>query len=197
MIKINSRHFFVKTLAFIVLMTVFATAPITAGQPQGHKPVIVKTLWGQKIVPDLMTYIAMMKYSRLHPGQSWKEGKGISKEILEKYSNGELKLRVHPWRVVDGVFVLGRYDRAQLIYLLDTGQGLLLIDPSFDSWHELILAQIEELGYDPSQVKWVLIATSTTPNPVSSGAKGELRSSPLRKMLTLSKPETKSRPGGW
>ena len=157
MIKAFLRNFLVKTFVIILLMMVCMTTSLMAKQKRGNEPVIVETPWGQKVVPDLPTYIRMSIYSRLLPGQSWKQGESISKEIGEKYKKEELKLRVHPWRVIDGVYVLGQDDKAQLIYLLDTGEGLLLIDPSYDSWHELIVSQIRELGYNPSQVKWVLI----------------------------------------
>jgi glyoxylase-like metal-dependent hydrolase (beta-lactamase superfamily II) len=40
---------------------------------------------------------------------------------------------------------------------VDTGKGLLLIDPSYDSWQETITTEIRELGYDLSDVKWVLV----------------------------------------
>ena len=59
--------------------------------------------------------------------------------------------------VNDDIFVLGRDAQSQLIYLIDTGEGLLLIDPSYDSWHELLLSQIKQLGYSSSQVRWILI----------------------------------------
>jgi len=45
----------------------------------------------------------------------------------------------------------------QQIYLVDTAQELLLIDPSFDAWQDDLLVEIHLLGYDTSQVKWVLL----------------------------------------
>jgi hypothetical protein len=41
----------------------------------------------------------------------------------------------------------------QYIYLIDTGQGPLLIDPSFDAWQEDLLAEIRPLSYVSSCVE--------------------------------------------
>jgi len=140
-----------------LLVLALLSAGHAAAAARGNEPVVVKTAWGQRVVPDIDTYADMMVYARLKPGQSWAEGSAIRAEILEKYRKGEIKLSRRPWRVADRVFVLGRDDRGQLIYLLDTGDGLLLIDPSYDTWQELLISQIKELGYEASDVRWVLI----------------------------------------
>ena len=120
-------------------------------------PVVVETPWGQHVVPTLETYIDVRTYEELKPGQDWSAGEPLAARLKEDYRAGRLKLRRYPWRVTEGVFALGRDDMEQQIYLLDTGQGLLLIDPSFDAWQEDLLGEIRALGYDPSQVKWVLL----------------------------------------
>jgi len=124
----------------------------------GHPPFapeIVETPWGQHVVPTLETYNDIRTYEELKPGQLWPAGE--SRKLRDDYRSGRLKLRRYPWRVTDGVFALGRDDQEQQIYLIDTGQGLLLIDPSFDAWQDDLLGEIRRLGYDPSQVKWVLL----------------------------------------
>jgi glyoxylase-like metal-dependent hydrolase (beta-lactamase superfamily II) len=87
----------------------------------------------------------------------WLAGEPIRNKLREEYKSGQLKLRRYPWQVTDGIYVLGRDDFEQQIYLLDTGKGLLLIDPSYDSWQDVVTQEIRELGYDPSQVRWVLV----------------------------------------
>jgi glyoxylase-like metal-dependent hydrolase (beta-lactamase superfamily II) len=76
--------------------------------------------------------------------------------LREQYKSGQLKLRRFPWQVTDGIYVLGRDDEEQQIYLVDSGKGLLLIDPSYDSWKDTVIQEIRQLGYDPTQVRWVL-----------------------------------------
>ncbi len=145
------------TFTIVAFLTSGCTNTEPATAKRGNDPVIVETYWGQKVVPDLPTYMDMIVYSSLEPGQSWSDGDSIKEALKVAYDNGTLKLRRHPWRVMDDIFVLGQDEESQLIYLIDTGEGLLLIDPSYDSWHEEILSQIKGLGYSPSQVKWVLI----------------------------------------
>ena len=124
---------------------------------QAFEPVVVETPWGQHVVPQLSTYLDIEVYKRLKPGQPWSAGEPIRRQLTEDYHSGRLKLRHFPWRVVDGVFALGRDDHHQLIYLVDTGEGLLLIDPSYDSWQDDLIREMGELGYQASQVRWVLV----------------------------------------
>jgi glyoxylase-like metal-dependent hydrolase (beta-lactamase superfamily II) len=126
-------------------------------ETQGFDPVIVETPWGQPVVPDLPTYLDIEVYCRLKPGDPWSAGDSIRKQLSREYQSGQLRLRRFPWKVTPGIFALGTDDQGQLIYLLDTGAGLLLIDPSYDSWQDLLVGQIRQLGYNPSQVRWVLV----------------------------------------
>ena len=123
----------------------------------GFDPVIVQTPWGQAVVPDLPTYLDIQVYGQLKPGNLWSAGDSIREQLSKQYQLGQLKLRRFPWEVAPGIFALGKDDQGQLIYLLDTGTGLLLIDPSYDSWQDLLVGQIRQLGYDLSQVRWVLV----------------------------------------
>jgi glyoxylase-like metal-dependent hydrolase (beta-lactamase superfamily II) len=124
---------------------------------QAFEPVVVETPWGQHVVPQLGTYLDIEVYKHLKPGQPWSAGESLRRQLAEDYDRGRLKLRRFPWRVVEGVFALGHDDHHQLIYLVDTAKGVLLIDPSYDSWQDTVIRQIGKLGYDPSQVRWVLV----------------------------------------
>jgi hypothetical protein len=120
-------------------------------------PVVTETPWGQRVVPTVETYIEMQIYQQLEPRHDWSEGAPIRAKLLEDYRTARLKLRRYPWRITEGVYGLGRDDMEQQIYLLDTGQGLLLIDPSYDALQDNIVAEVRQLGLDASQVKWVLL----------------------------------------
>ena len=160
------------------------------------KPVVVETPWGQRVV-TIDTYIEIQTYEQLRPGQDWATGETLAKKLRDDYSAGRLKLRRYPWRAAEGLYVLGRDNMEQQIYLLDTGQGLLLIDPSFDAWQGDVVAEIHTLGYDPSQVKWVCYtATSTTASHATRGTSAEQKSSPAMPTRILLKAATRSWPPG-
>jgi glyoxylase-like metal-dependent hydrolase (beta-lactamase superfamily II) len=143
-------------LSFALVLCNFGLAKAQGGRPP-YSPEVVKTPWGQRVVPTLDTYVDIRTYEQLVPGQDWRAGDPIARHLREEYRAGKLKLRRFPWRVTNGLYALGRDDMEQQIYLIDTGQGLVLVDPSFDSWQEDLLGEVHQLGYDPSQVKWVLL----------------------------------------
>jgi len=141
----------------IVLLVVNRSVSWGQGGKPPFDPVIMETPWGQHVVPTIDTYIDIQTYEQLKPGQRWSEGESLAKKLQEDYKAGNLKLRRYPWRIVEGVYALGRDNMEQQIYLLDTHEGLLLIDPSFDAWQDDVQGEIRALGYDPSQVKWILL----------------------------------------
>lgn len=153
---VQCRRSLLAGLASLFLVCVPSVSWGQSGQPP-FKPVVVETPWGQHVVATIDTYIEIQTYEQLRPGQDWATGETLAKKLRDDYSAGRLKLRRYPWRVAEGLYVLGRDNMEQQIYLLDTGQGLLLIDPSFDAWQGDVVAEIHTLGYDPSQVKWVLL----------------------------------------
>jgi glyoxylase-like metal-dependent hydrolase (beta-lactamase superfamily II) len=140
-----------------LLLLGFSLSAFAQGGRAPYAPVVVETAWGQHVVPDLWTYLDMQVYAQLKPGEKWSAGDAIRKKVYADYQAGRLKLRRFPWKVVEGIYALGRDDQGQLTYLLDTGEGLLLIDPSYDSWQDDLLQEIRQLGYDSAQVHWVLL----------------------------------------
>ncbi len=139
------------------LVVALAQPGFSQGSRPNFEPVVVQTPWGQHVVPTVDTYIEIQIYEQLKPGQKWSEGEPIRKKLEDDYRAGRLKLRRYPWRITEGVYALGRDNMEQQTYLLDTGKGLLLVDPSFDSWQDDILEEIRQLGHQASQVKWVLL----------------------------------------
>ena len=144
---------------FIMLALMLATPTLchAQGQQTPFEPVVMETPWGQRVVPTIDTYIEMKIFEQLKPGQKWSEGELIRRKLLADHQTGQLKLRRYPWKILDGIYALGRDDKEQQIYLLDTGKGLLLIDPSYEPWDGDVVEEIRRLGYDISQVKWVLL----------------------------------------
>ena len=61
---------------------------------------------------------------------------------------------VPPFRIIGGVYYVGIY--AASTHLIDTGDGLILIDPGYaDSLH-LVIHSIHKLGFDPADIRYIV-----------------------------------------
>lgn len=146
-------------ILWLALVVTIAPASAENGQlqPRGDAPVIVETPWGQHVVPTIDTYVDIAIYRSLKPGQPWSDGAALAERLRKDYDEGRLKLRRNPWQIAPGVWSIGPASLEQQVYLVDTGAGLLLIDPSLDKWHDEIVGNIKALGFTPGQVRWVLL----------------------------------------
>ena len=133
----------------------------------GNPPVVTTTPWGQKVQHDPATYIEMQKYVRLKKNRKWDDGINITRQISAKIKSGDLIIQNPPIRLLAGLWVLCGDDQ-QRTYLADTGDGLLLVDPSYDAFTEEIVSQIETLGYTQSDVRWVLLTHCHTDHAQST-----------------------------
>lgn len=61
---------------------------------------------------------------------------------------------VAPFRIADNLYYVGNKDVS--VHLLDTGEGLLLLDTSYTQASYLLLESIRELGFDPRDIKWII-----------------------------------------
>ena len=61
---------------------------------------------------------------------------------------------VKPFCIVDNVYYVGNKENAA--HLIDTGDGLLLIDTPYASQGYLLLESIRELGFDPHDIRWIV-----------------------------------------
>jgi glyoxylase-like metal-dependent hydrolase (beta-lactamase superfamily II) len=126
-------------------------------RPGPNAPVMAVTPWGQRIVPTVDSLADIATWNALKPGQTWAEGKAAGDAVRRGYGAGKIALSRTPWTVAEGVWAIGPHNTEQNIYLIDTGQGLVLIDPSLDAFQPEVLAQIAGLGFRPEQVKWVVL----------------------------------------
>lgn len=130
----------------------------TIERPGPNPPVVAMTPWGQRIVPTVDTLAEIAIWNSLKPGQPWNSGLAAGKEVRQKYAAGKIKVSRTPWAIADRVWAIGPWNTEQNIYLIDTGQGLMLIDPSLDLYQPEVEAQIRGLGFQPEQVKWVVLS---------------------------------------
>jgi glyoxylase-like metal-dependent hydrolase (beta-lactamase superfamily II) len=112
---------------------------------------------GYKVIHDRLTYIDQYKYDNWKAGQNWDDDAGLWKDFSWQWGKGSLPMQHRPLEVLEGLFLLGPADYQQNIYLWDTGAGLLIIDPSYNLFLPLVETQIRQLGFELTEVKWVLL----------------------------------------
>ena len=58
-----------------------------------------------------------------------------------------------PFKVCGNLYFIGNKEVAA--YMIDTGEGLVLIDSSFPNMSNMLIDSIYQLGYNPREVKWI------------------------------------------
>jgi len=61
---------------------------------------------------------------------------------------------VEPFQIADNLYYVG--DKQVCIHLIDTGDGLILLDSGFPCATYLLIESIWRAGFDPKNVKWIL-----------------------------------------
>ena len=120
-------------------------------------PVIHISPLGHKVIHDRFTLIEQYKYEDWNPKRKWQDDASVWMAHLYKWGQLVEPVQRRPGRILDNLYLLGPDDYHQCIYLWDTGAGLLLIDPSYDRFAPLVNTQIRQLGYELSDVKWILL----------------------------------------
>lgn len=76
--------------------------------------------------------------------------------IMQNICDRPWEFAVEPFRVAGKVFYIG--DSWVASYLIDTGAGLILIDAMMPQCTYLLLENIRKLGYDPADIKILLLS---------------------------------------
>lgn len=118
------------------------------------KPISIS--WDQKVFFDQYTYTDAQKAKWRVEGFSWEEIEERTAELQKEIAAGKLDLRKGPAELATGLYLID-VDGQQNIYLLETDEGLLLVDPSMDSTTQLVEDQIRDIGYDPADVRFILL----------------------------------------
>ena len=61
---------------------------------------------------------------------------------------------LEPFRIADGLYYVG--DKKVCIHLLETADGLILLDSGYYNSRHLLTESIRKLGFDPADVRWIL-----------------------------------------
>ena len=67
------------------------------------------------------------------------------------------KARMTPFKVIGNLYFVGTIPASA--HLIDTGEGLILLDSGYPETLYLVLQSIHELGFDPYDIKYILHCT--------------------------------------
>ena len=76
-----------------------------------------------------------------------------AKSNKEFYKNPSIA-RVDPFKIADGLYYVG--DKKVCVHLIDTGDGLILLDSGYLGATHLLVDSIWRAGFDPKNVKWII-----------------------------------------
>lgn len=61
---------------------------------------------------------------------------------------------IPPFQIADGLYFVGTYQSSS--HMIDTGDGLILIDTGYANTADMVLASIKALGFDPRDIKYII-----------------------------------------
>ena len=76
------------------------------------------------------------------------------KESGRAFRQNPAIIRMDPFKMADNLYYVG--DKKVCIHLIDTGEGLVLIDSGYLGTAHLLVDSIWRLGFDPKNVKWII-----------------------------------------
>lgn len=62
--------------------------------------------------------------------------------------------KMEPFRIIGNVYYVGTFQAS--CHLIDTGEGLILIDPGYSNTLYLVVRSIYELGFNPKDIKYII-----------------------------------------
>lgn len=62
--------------------------------------------------------------------------------------------KMEPFKIVGNVYFVGTFQAS--CHLIDTGEGLILIDPGYSNALYLVVRSIYKLGFDPKDIKYIV-----------------------------------------
>lgn len=62
--------------------------------------------------------------------------------------------KMEPFKIIGNVYFVGTFQAS--CHLIDTGEGLVLIDPGYSNTLYLVVRSIYELGFNPKDIKYII-----------------------------------------
>ena len=113
-------------------------------------------------------------------------------ENSSKYGKEPWLGKMTPFKIIANTYFVGTYQAS--CHLIDTGEGLILIDPGYFNTLYLVVDSIRSLGFDPADIKYIVCThwhsdhtAATRPLVGISGAKtaiGELDGERCKEFFT-------------
>ena len=61
---------------------------------------------------------------------------------------------IEPFRIIGNVYFVGTFQSS--CHIIDTGEGLILVDPGYYKTLYLVIDSIHRLGFDPRDIKYII-----------------------------------------
>lgn len=74
--------------------------------------------------------------------------------FARKKINKPFEGKIEPFKIIGNVYFCGTFQAS--CHLIDTGEGLIMIDPGYMDSFYLVIRSIYELGYNPKDIKYII-----------------------------------------
>ncbi len=147
-------------MPFLLWIPVMLLCMRAAYASQPHEAIVTTTKDGQQVIFVVSSFVSMKIYNDVAPARGTWPGGEERRSLQEKWlKEGIIPVQPFPFRIIDDVYAL-EYGHPkhehQRIYLVDCGDGYLLIDPSYVEFQEMVEDNLRKLGVSDGEVKWVL-----------------------------------------
>ena len=86
--------------------------------------------------------------------KKFKEAIGSYKDNKKDFFMNPSTARIEPFKIADNLYYVG--DKKVCIHLIDTGDGLILLDSGYFGAVHLLVDSIWRAGFDPANVRWII-----------------------------------------
>ena len=87
--------------------------------------------------------------------ESFEEYVRIYQKSHVEFFSDPAPMWIDPFRIYGPLYYVG--DRRVCVHLIDTGDGLLLIDAGFTHTVPMLLKSIYDLGFDPKDIRMIIL----------------------------------------
>ncbi len=81
------------------------------------------------------------------------KAEGYHGKHADFYANPSVA-RIEPFKIADGLYYVG--DKSVCVHMIDTGDGLILLDSGFLGAEHLLIDSIWRMGFDPANVRYII-----------------------------------------
>ena len=83
--------------------------------------------------------------------EMYREKREKSQQSKRIFLSNPSTARIEPFKIADGLYYVG--DKKVCIHLIDTADGLILLDSGYYGTAHLLIDSIWRLGFDPANVR--------------------------------------------